>query len=198
MIDSDIIKRCQRGEEDACDELFKAVGKKALWTAYLMAGCMDIAEDIIQEAFFECFRCIKNLQNPQLFPAWFKRILVRTCRRIIQKEKRKLTVSFDDDVSEALASSCDDFEKVEMDQTSLTIRKAVNGLNPEMRMTVILYYYDDMTIREIAQAMNCFQGTVKSRLYYAKKVLEKELRKEFTVNSIEALSYQRKECSANE
>jgi len=192
MVDSDLIKRCQQGEEEAYDELYKTVGKKALWTTYLLAGNMNIAEDIIQEVFFECFRSINKLQKPELFPVWFNRILTRTCWRIVYKEKKKAAKSLDDEVLVELKIEDDDFERIEINQTNLKIREAINRLSPSMRATVILHYYNEMTIKEIAQVMNCFEGTVKSRLYYAKKVLGKELKRELADEYFQDLNYQKR------
>lgn len=67
LVDTEIIKRCQQGEEAAFDALYKACATKALRTAYLLVGNRNIAEDIIQEAFLECYRDIKKLRNPQFF-----------------------------------------------------------------------------------------------------------------------------------
>lgn len=198
MIDSNIIKCCQQGEEAAYDKLYAATYKKALWTAYLIAGHMDIAEDIIQEAFFECFRNIKKLKKPEVFPVWFNRILIRTCWRIVLKEKKKLVTSYDDDLLAELESENNDFEGIEVKQTKLIIRKAINRLNPLMRTTIILYYYNNMTIKEIGEVMHCFEGTVKSRMHYAKKSLEKELKFEFTETSFEDSDFTEKECVLNE
>ena len=81
MVDQDLVKRCQLGEEGAFDSLYMAVFKKAFWTAYLLSGNTEKSEDIIQETFYECFRDIGKLRNPELFQAWFNRILVRKCRK---------------------------------------------------------------------------------------------------------------------
>jgi RNA polymerase sigma-70 factor (ECF subfamily) len=201
MIDPEIIKRCQQEDQDAYDELYRAAGKKALWTVYLLAGKMNIAEDIVQEAFFQCFRNIKKLQKPELFPVWFNSILLRTCWHMVSMERKRPAVSFEAEDLSDLKSDENVLEKVESDHISSVIREAVNRLKPSMRSTVVLYYYNDLTIREIAQVMGCFQGTVKSRLHYAKKVLEKELKKEFSDEHIRMSGYTGctgKECTANE
>jgi len=201
MIDPEIIKRCQQDDQSAYDELYQVAGKKALWTVFLLAGKMNMAEDIVQEAFFQCFRSIKKLQKPELFPVWFNSILLRTCWHMVSKERKRPAVSFEEENLSDLKSDENVLEKVESDHISSVIREAVNRLKPSMRSTVVLYYYNDLTIREIAQVMGCFQGTVKSRLHYAKKELEKELKKEFSDEHIRMSGYTGctgKECTANE
>jgi len=201
MINPDIIKRCQQEDLSAYDELYRAAGKKALWTVYLLAGRMDIAEDIVQEAFFQCFRNIRKLEKPELFPVWFNRILIRTCWHMVSKERKKPALSFEAEGLDQLKSEENVLEKVESDQMSHVIREAVNRLKPSMRSTVVLYYYNNLTISEIAQVMGCFQGTVKSRLHYAKKVLQKELKKELSdeyINRSGYAGYTGKECMNND
>jgi len=180
MIDPDIIKRCQQEDLSAYDELYRAAGKKALWTAYLLAGRMNIAEDIVQEVFFQCFRNIRKLKKPELFQVWFNSILVRTCWHMVSKEKKKPVLSFEAENLTELKSEEDVLEKVESHHINNIIREAVNSLKPSMRSTVVLYYYNNLTLSEIAKVLGCFQGTVKSRLHYAKKVLRKELKKELS------------------
>lgn len=198
MVDTGLIKRCQQEDEAAFGELYKTVGRKALWAAYLLAGRMDVAEDIIQETFFECFRDIKKLRKPELFQVWFNRILVRKCWDVVFKEKKHTAESLDDEEKEQLKSDCNVLETVEAGHVNSLIREAVGRLNPKMRTTVILFYYNNMSVREIAQAMNCFEGTVKSRLHYAKKVLEKKLRRELDGDCFNKLNYPGKECIVNE
>lgn len=201
MIDPEIIKRCQQEDQTAYDELYSAAGKKALWTVYQLTGKMNIAEDIVQEAFFQCFRNIKKLQKPELFPVWFNSILIRTCWHMVSMEKKKPAVSFDSEDFSDIKSDENVLEKVESDHVSKVIREAVKHLKPSMRSTVVLYYYNGLTIKEIAQVMGCFQGTVKSRLHYAKKELEKVLKKEFSDENIHKSGYTGctgKECTANE
>lgn len=203
MIDPEIIKRCQQQDQAAYDELFKSAGKKALWTAYLITGRMDLAEDTVQESFFRCFCNIKKLHKPEMFTVWFNRILVRTCWCIIRKEKKSPEVSLEGENSTGLKDheSEDILEKLEQDQVSMSIRRTVNRLKPALRSTIVLFYYNELSIREIAKVTGCLQGTVKSRLYYAKKVLEKELKRELLNEHIQLsgyTGYAGKECVENE
>lgn len=183
MVDSDLIKRCQSGEEEAYDSLYKVVYKKALWTAYLICRNTDKAEDIIQETFYECFRDIGKLRKTELFQAWFNRILIRKCRKLTRN--RIPAESLDDDNKIELKDDVNVLDIVETNQLNLQVRKAIDRLRTPLRTTIILFYYNELSIKEISQVMNCFQGTVKSRLHYAKKILYRELEKEvFPANQI--------------
>jgi hypothetical protein len=90
----DTIKRCQCGEKEAFQELFKSIEKQALATAYLISGNRGIAEDILQEAYIKSFKEIKKLKNPQVFKIWFYRILVRTGWEMSKKQSSLIPMDF--------------------------------------------------------------------------------------------------------
>lgn len=175
MINPNLIKNCQQGDETAFEELYKVYATKALRTVYLLVSNRDIAEDILQEAFFECYRDIHKLRSPEAFETWFYRILVRISWRLAAKERKVIHENLDDHV-EYLKEDNILFEYIENNPQISMIREMVNHLSIPLRTTVILYYYNDMSIKEIAKVMNCLQGTVKSRLYNGRKFLGKEIK----------------------
>ncbi|MCX7922840.1 MAG: sigma-70 family RNA polymerase sigma factor [Clostridia bacterium] len=197
MVDIDLIKRCQREESDAFDLLYEAYSTKALRTACLLVGNRNIAEDIIQEAFIECFKDIKKLRNPETFEVWFHRLLVRVCWRMSSKERKSVCENLDDSLTETIPCKEDVFKQVEHNQTSHVIREAINKLSSPVKTTVILYYYNNLSIKEIAQIMKCFQGTVKSRLHNGRKLLAKELRNAAIDIGWYETDYLEKECMLN-
>ena len=197
MMDTDLIIRCQQGEEAAFDALYSAAYKKTLRTVFLLVGNTDKVEDIIQDTFYECFRDIEKLRNPELFQAWFNKILVRKCHRSVWEKSAEQSL----DGCEEIQLNNDETsvsDIAERNQNYLLIREAINKLKSPLRTTVILFYYNDMSIKEIAGIMNCFQGTVKSRLHYAKKILEKELKRDFAEERSEKVLLKPKEGSVYE
>ena len=196
MMDTDLIIRCQQGEEAAFDALYSVVYKKTLRTVFLLAGYTDKVEDIIQDTFYECFRDIGKLRNPELFQAWFNRILVRKCHRSAWENLPEQSLDSYEEIQLRNETSVSDI--AERNQNYLIVREAINKLKSPLRTTVILFYYNDMSIKEIAGIMNCFQGTVKSRLHYAKKVLEKELKRDFAEERSEEVLFKPEEGSVYE
>ncbi|HEY9062900.1 MAG TPA: RNA polymerase sigma factor [Pseudobacteroides sp.] len=188
-----LVIKCQQGDMEAYEILFGSYFSKAVRYAFLITGRNDLAEDIVQEALIECYRDIKSLKNPDKFKPWFYRILVRTSWRVKAKEKDR--VSIDDlNASEYMNLKVDrseNFDKiVEQREYSRLIKCALHKLSLPLRTTIVLYYYNDLSIKEIAQVLKCFQGTVKSRLHNGRKLLHKELVKE-------GYMYGGKECGTN-
>lgn len=192
-----LIELCRQGDMNAFNSLYNEYSPKALKTAYLIVGNKNIAEDIVQEAFYECYRSIRKLRKPEIFQAWFNKLLIRICWRMAAKERKTVCGSLDEGYDENVStymSVVDPFENSELNEV---VRKAINKLDTPLRTTVILFYFNDMSIKEIAKVLNCMQGTVKSRLHNARKYIEKDLRKDNFLFPSEKIENANKECMIN-
>jgi len=165
----DLIKQCQLGDSGSFSELYHLHRKKALGTAYLISNQKGIAEDIVQESFIECFQKIRTIKNPEAFEAWFYKILVRTGWRMVKKHNYLLLVG--DQNIEGLSTAMDFNSELDTSETNLMIHEALARLSLPLKTVVILYYFNDMTIEKISKVLDCFPGTVKSRLYNARRQL---------------------------
>jgi RNA polymerase sigma factor (sigma-70 family) len=189
-----LIKRCQLGDLESFEQLYKITSKNAMGTAYLIAGHKGIAEDIVQEAFFQCFKEIKNLKDPGTFDVWFYKVLVRLGWKMSAKQRD--TVPYESESLEASFFDCSLNPLIEAGETRLMVHEAVEKLSLPLKTVVILHYFNDMTIQQISMVLGCFQGTVKSRLHNAKKFLQRELSGAVDEESPNAI-YKGKECSSN-
>lgn len=175
-----LVKHCQQGDLQAFEALVKEYAPRAVRTAYLITGRKDIAEDIAQEAFIQCYREIGRLRHPEAFRMWFHKILVRVSWRFTAREKGH--VSFESlkeqDGRESLASSFDVAETAEVKELQEAMWQALNGLSTPLRTTAILRFFNGLSIEEIARVLDCRAGTVKSRLHNAKHQLAQELRQQ--------------------
>jgi RNA polymerase sigma-70 factor (ECF subfamily) len=169
------IKKMQQGDDTAFFIIYEKYKNAALRTAYLITGNRYTGEDILQETFVQCCLHIKELKDPATFKAWFYRILTRTAWKFAKKEKSAVPV-------ENLFETID--ESVEEDSEKTFLQKeerrklleAINQLDLKQRITVILYYYNEMSVSEIAKATGSLEGTVKSRLFFARKKLYQKLK----------------------
>lgn len=172
----DLIKRCQHGDVDAFGILVERYGARAVRTAYLVTNHREMAEDVAQEAFVQCYRQIKRLRDPRMFQPWFYRILIRLSWRHMAKEKGQVSLeALADRDGKLLVDGHNLVEVVEAKLAQDVVRKAIGRLNAPLRITIILYYFNELSIKEIGHVLGCREGTIKSRLHNARKQLAREL-----------------------
>jgi RNA polymerase sigma-70 factor (ECF subfamily) len=174
MNETDLIINIRNGDSDAFAKLYDLYKNKAVKTAYLITGNRASAEDVAQEAFVKCYLEIGKLQNPECFRTWFYRLLVRTAWRHAEIEKRNVPV--EDVFEEKKPSGGKSIEQQYLDaETSNILYQQIRKLDKKKRTAVMLYYFSELNTREIAQVMGCLEGTVKSRLHFARKMLKSNL-----------------------
>lgn len=172
--EKELVVNVQKGNMQAFEQLFELYKHKALRTVYSMTRDKDVSEDIVQEIFVSCYTSIKSLESPEYFKTWFYRILTRTTWRYMEKQKRLVPVK------EIFRKSEDSYEnssleKLEQKEFSELIYREILKLKPKLQTTLILYYYNEFSVKEIAQIMECLEGTVKSRLYTGRRKLRLSL-----------------------
>ncbi len=174
MQDELLVRRLQQGDRAAFDELYTKYRDEALRTACLITGSRPDGEDVVQETFIQCYQMICQLRDPSRFKYWLFRSLTRTAWKYCQRHRKEEPVAqfFDD----ALTASESALSSVLRSEEHHQLYEAVQALEPKQRMVVILYYFNDMAVKDIAQTMNCREGTVKSRLFTARHNLQKTLR----------------------
>ena len=171
MDEEKLIQALKDGDMSAVDEIYRAYSYSALRTAYFITSERHTAEDVLQDTFVQCIKSINSLKNNSAFKAWFYKILMRNAYKAIKAQKNFIPA---EDIYEKADTAVYDKYPYENKQ----ILNCINRLPYKLRSTVILFYYNELTIKEISQIMLCPQGTVKSRLDSAKKKLKKIIEKE--------------------
>lgn len=198
MVNTEVIKKCQQGDRESMCEIYRQYRKNALGTAYLIAESRGIAEDIVQEAFVEAFSRIEQLKNAETFDVWFYKILVRTGWRMVKRHNYYIPVS-DESITD-LDVDMNSSIGIDNSDTRMAISEAMEKLSLPLKTVIILYYYNDMSIKEISTVLNCLQGTVKSRLHNARRQLFCELYGTFDESELNKNScnfFNRKEFGIN-
>lgn len=122
-------------------------------------------EDALQETILKAWLQIKNLQKNEFFKSWLIRILINECYGILRKRSKVINLS---EAIELKVTDVDSNAKIDMSN-------ALKSLSDELRVVVVLFYFEDMPYKEIATILNIAEGTVKSRLSRAKEKLEVNL-----------------------
>lgn len=130
------------------------------------------AMDLLQEAIVSAYSKLHTLKNDSFLKTWFYRILINECIDFLRKEKHARC--YDNDFFHSLP---DPKEEIGQLADSIDLYHAVNQLKPKLKTIIVLRYYEDMKIKEIAKIINCNENTVKTRLYKAlnqlKDILER-------------------------
>lgn len=167
-----LVRRLQAGDESAFDELFALYQKQAVRTAALITGDAALAEDVAQETFVLCLLHITELREPSRFRSWFFRTLTRCAWKTMQDKLP--AVDWSEAIEQIFPSASDDYPS-EKEAAYAKLYRALDGLGRKQRTTVILYYFNDLSIKEIAQVTGSLEGTVKTRLFAARRRLKRAL-----------------------
>lgn len=174
MDEKELIMRIQSGDMNAFGQLFEKYKNEAFKYSYLIIGNKHISEDIVQEAFINCYTQIKSLKNQEQFKSWFFKMLTRIAWRYSKKEKKSIPV---DNIFEKADDEKNDEsinQYIRKEQADI-LHEEIEKLDIKQKTVIILYYFNDLTVKEIANIMGCFEGTVKSRLYSARRKLKNNL-----------------------
>ena len=165
------IARCQEGDREAFRVLVDRHKDVLYGTALLMTGNRAIAEEAVQEAFLSAWSGIGGFRRGKPLKPWLTRILVNGV--LTQKRKRSLTtIPIEDSDGTGDLSVSDQTDVIER---RAILRQALDKLAPNQRQVVVLRYFAELTVPEIAGAMGVKEGTVKSRLHRALSRLREHL-----------------------
>lgn len=136
-------------------------------SGYLLADSAE-AQDAVQEASVRAWRGWKNLRERDRFHAWFSQILVNVCRTRLRQRSKRRTL----DVDEVDLESADPFRSA---LARDAVGRALSSLSRELRMVVVLRYWGELSLAEIADRLRIPIGTVKSRHHAALQVLRRRI-----------------------
>lgn len=179
MMDKQLVKAinlAKKGDKDGFTIIYERTYHDVYFHARTIMKSKADAEDLTQEVFTVVFESITKLEKPDSLYSWLWSITYRQGMKIFRRRKRCLEEYIEDLVSEVDLKEENQLEKV-IDQrlTAEILKEAIEELSEIQRMTVLAYYYDELSISDIAEIMECGQSTVKSRLNYARKKLKKIL-----------------------
>ncbi len=170
--DTEIIRRCQQGDQDAYQELVKRYQQKAIWVAYQMVGNYEEARDISQEAFLRVYKSIHKFNLLSNFYTWLYRIVVNLCIDHLRKQgQRSRPVSLDDvgDIS-AQTPSLD--RNLEKDELLAKIYQVLNQMPEKYRTILVLRDIEDYDCKEVADILACNHNTVRWRLFRGRQLFK--------------------------
>ena len=183
LSDNELIIQANNGNDSAFEELIYRYDKSVLSIALNYVHNSDDAKDIYQEVFIRVHRSLKKFEMRSEFSTWLFRIATNVCLTYRSRSKQHLQLSINEDFEEddekksyeLVSDNSDPGELASNTELGSLIRDAVQSLSAKQRITFTLKHYEGYKIREIAEMLNCKEGTVKKYLFDAVRNLRKNL-----------------------
>lgn len=182
--DLSIVRQVQSGDVAAFDRLINKYRERVFGIVYNLTGNREDAADLTQDAFIKAFQSIHRFGGQSSFFTWLYRIAVNSSLSHLRKSRVRSFFSLeridsDEPVAKEVIAALTDKSGVDRDAYVRELQEKLNDammkLSINHRTVVTLFEIDGLSHQEIAEIMDCSVGTVRSRLHYAKQLLQAEL-----------------------
>ena len=182
-----LVKRVQRGDKAAFDLLVRKYQHKVVKLVLRYVRNPAEAEDIAQEAFIKAYRALPQFRGDSAFYTWMYRIAINTAKNSLASRDRS-PIAYDLDLtdpeeSHSVQTKLQDPDTPEgmalTEEIRGIVNSAIEGLPEELKTAIVLRELDGLSYEEIAAAMECPVGTVRSRIFRAREAIDKRLREVF-------------------
>ncbi len=175
-----MVRRAQKGDLAAYDELVRRYQQRIYATVYHMTSNHEDANDLAQEAFIKAYQALKTFKGGSSFYTWVYRIAVNKTLNFLKQRKNRTAMSLNDlDFTAendpdlvALISEKTPRRDAVLSELQQKLNEAMQQLSEPHRMVVTLHDVQGVAHEEIAEIMECNVGTVRSRLFYARQQLQ--------------------------
>ena len=176
--DWELVQKCQAGEMSAFQELVSRYHQKVYMVILGLLRNREDALEVAQETFFRAYRKIKSFQGGSSFYTWIYRIAVNLSIDAQRRQKRN-PLDFRESMDRLLETqnevARDPFSDVHDKELREQLLKAIHDLTPEHKAVIVLRTIEGLSYKDIGEILGCSEGTVMSRLHYARKKLHDKL-----------------------
>lgn len=172
MGSTDLVNQAIQGDREAFIRLIRDIENSLYNTAKSMLRKEEDVADAIQETILNAYKSVHTLREPRYFKTWLFRILINECNTMLSR--RSLSTAYAEVPSEKQEHSSP-YDEVDM-------REAVDHLEESKRIVVVLHYFEDLSLRQVADALNISESAVKMRLTRARQDLYQKFKNFREVN----------------
>jgi RNA polymerase sigma-70 factor (ECF subfamily) len=181
--DQELVRRVQAGDQSAFNLLVLKYQHRVLKLVGRFVNDPTEAEDVAQEAFLKAYRALASFRGDSAFYTWLYRIAINTAKNALVSQRRR-PVDFDLDLQDpdqyerqAKLKEADTPEGVLLtDEIRAVVEEAMEQLPEDLRTAIVLRELEGLSYEEIAEAMDCPVGTVRSRIFRAREAIDKKLK----------------------
>ena len=179
-IDLVLVKRAKSGDYQAFDLLVLKYQSRLISTAFKFVKDLQIAEDIVQDSFIKAFKALESFREDSSFYTWIYRITVNTSKNFLVSKKRKSEL-LNSDLSEEASYEIEPVETyspedlLQATQLKKVITETIDQLGEDTRTALTLRELDGLSYEQIADVVNCPVGTVRSRIFRGREVIDEAI-----------------------
>jgi RNA polymerase sigma-70 factor (ECF subfamily) len=185
--DHELVAACQAGDRRAFQLLYQRYERKVYAVAYGFLRNQEDALDVVQEAFIKVHRYLPNFEGQSSFYTWLYRIVANLCIDHLRRAGRKKDVEFDDRLRHdgeqdaavdhlPMSSLGDPSEAVKNKEILAAVEESLGHLSDKHRAVIVMRELQGLSYADMAKAMNCSKGTIMSRLFHARRNMQKLLK----------------------
>ena len=176
-----LIVKAQAGDQEAMEEILRTAHTSVSYQCRKLLRDPRNAEDATQEVLLTVYTRLGNLKNPAAFWGWLNTTTANRCMDVLRRDNVELQFA-EDEEGHSVLDSLEELDEQSVPDKSLDnaettrmIEEIVNSLPEAQRICVLMYYYDEMSVKDIAAALGVPENTVKSRLNYARKAIKEQV-----------------------
>ena len=182
-VSNEDIRLAQNGDADAFSRVYNATVKTAYFVAkrILVDESEEAVEDVLQDSSVAIYTNINTFSTGN-FQGWVDVIVANRAKNYLKKKKPMLFSQMESEDEDAPELQFEDEniefrpdEQMDYSETKRLVMEIIDGLSEEQRTAVVLYYFDEMSVKDIAAACECSENTIKSRLNYARKNIKEKV-----------------------
>ena len=178
-----IVSSAAQGNEIAMEKIYNLTYRQGFAIALQMVKNEQDAMDLMQDAYLSAFKNLSKIEKPEKLKSWFNCIVANKCRDWLKKKKPQLfsDIAMEDDDREFEETIADERvtfspeNSIDYSETKRLMKAILDSLPEDQKLCVLMYYYEELSVGEIAEALECSTGTVKSRLNYARKKIKNDV-----------------------
>ena len=175
-----LINRIKQNDNSAVIEFYNEFYKEVYYVCYKITENEKDAEDIAQETLIRALDKIDTLKNPEGLSAWLRTIANNLSIKYLKKNRKFNIVNNSEEMGEEIFEENRIAQKTPEDivadkEVTDILTNMINRLPREQRITIFMFYYEELSVKEIAEIMDCSEATVRSRINYARKALRKQV-----------------------
>lgn len=178
---AELLKQLKDGNQDVFEEFYKLTSPRAYFIALKIVRNEHDAEDVLQESYIKLLEKIKEIDPDRNFSAWFYKVVANKSKDFLKKQNLLIFEGEDEEIIDAIPEEDPSFspeESLDQDELCNEVMAAIDELTAEKRACIMMMYFGEMSVSEIAESLEVPISTVKNRLFNARKDLKSKFEKQ--------------------